>query len=513
MAETADESQAIGGAEAIASGKGLQADAVGFWDGLAIGLDSTAPAYSLAAVLGSIVVLAGTKAPAVLLVSFIPMFLIAGAFYYMNRADQDCGTTFSWVTRAMGPWIGWMGGWAVFTTGVLVIGAQADVAAYYMFDIVGLGGLRDNKAAVIAFAVAIIAVMTWLCVAGTELSAMVQRVMVFAQVGILLIFIVVAFVQLARGKHAEDAPPISLDWFNPVGLPVSALMGGMLLGVFIYWGWESAVNLTEESRDAETAPGVAGVLSTVILVGTYVGVAIAIIAVAGLATVREYDDDAGLFGAVAEEVMGGWYRLLVLSIIISCLASTQTTILPASRTALSMAVRGAFPHLFKEIGAGGTPGKGTWLIGIVATVWYVGASAISENFLFDSLSALSIVVAFYYALTGVACAIYWRRALTRSVKAFVLVGLAPVVGAVILTVLLVLSVIDLANPANSYSGTAILGMGAPLAIAVALFVLGLVFMVVWWASHGRTFFEVEKGGEQVSEEVADLALGPTAPGT
>ncbi len=501
-----------GEAERIASGKGLQSEAIGFWDGLAIGLDSTAPAYSLAAVLGSIVVLAGTKAPAVLLVSFIPMFFIASAFYYMNRADQDCGTTFSWVTRAMGPWIGWMGGWAVFTTGVLVIGAQADVAAYYMYDIVGLTGLRDNKVAVILLAVAIIAVMTWLCVAGTELSAVVQRVMVFAQVGILLLFVIVAFVQLARGRHAADAPAISLDWFTPTGMPLSALMGGMLLGVFIYWGWESAVNLTEESRDSATAPGVAGVLSTVILVGTYVCVAVAMVAVAGLATVQEYDDDSGLFGAVAESVMGGWYRLLVLSIIISCLASTQTTILPASRTALSMAVRGAFPHMFKEVGGHGTPGKGTWAIGIVATLWYVGASAISENFLFDSLSALSIVVAFYYALTGVACALYWRRTLTRSVKAFVLVGLAPVVGALILAGLLVLSIVDLADPGNSYSGTSVFGVGAPLAIAAALFVVGLVFMVVWWASPGRSFFQAEKGGEQVSDEVAELALGPTAPG-
>ena len=58
-----------------------------------------------------------------LLASFIPMFFIAAAFYYMNRADQDCGTTFSWVTRAMGPWFGWMGGWAICTTGILVVGS------------------------------------------------------------------------------------------------------------------------------------------------------------------------------------------------------------------------------------------------------------------------------------------------------------------------------------------------------------------------------------------------------
>jgi amino acid transporter len=110
-----------------AGDKGLKKDAIGFVDGLAIGVDSTAPAYSLAAVIGSIVVAVGVVAPGSLLLAFVPMFFIAAAFYYMNRADQDCGTTFSWVTRAMGPWFGWIGGWAIFTTGVLVIGSLADV--------------------------------------------------------------------------------------------------------------------------------------------------------------------------------------------------------------------------------------------------------------------------------------------------------------------------------------------------------------------------------------------------
>ena len=86
--------------------KGLKKNAIGFWDGLSIGLASTAPAYSLAAVIGSIVVATGIHSPGVLLLSFVPMFFIAAAFYWMNRVDTDCGTTFSWVTRALGPYVG-----------------------------------------------------------------------------------------------------------------------------------------------------------------------------------------------------------------------------------------------------------------------------------------------------------------------------------------------------------------------------------------------------------------------
>ena len=84
----------------------LRPDAIGFGGALVVGLASTSPAYSLAAVIGPIVALVGVHAPGVLLASFVPMLLIAAAFAALDRADPDCGTTFSWVTRAMGPWAG-----------------------------------------------------------------------------------------------------------------------------------------------------------------------------------------------------------------------------------------------------------------------------------------------------------------------------------------------------------------------------------------------------------------------
>ena len=506
--------QPVEAAQTEPEGKGLKKDAIGFLDGLAIGLDSTAPAYSLAAVLGSIVVLVGVQAPAILLVSFLPMFLIAGAFYYMNKADQDCGTTFSWVTRAMGPWLGWLGGWAIFVTGILVIGSLADVTAFYLFDVVGLDGLRDSRVAVIAFAVVIIAVMTTICVIGTELSARVQRVLVLAQVGALALFVVVATVRLILGDVPSGSIEPSLSWLNPLEISdYSGLISGMLLAVFIYWGWESAVNLTEESEDSARAPGLAGLLSTVILLATYIGVAITMIAVVGVAEIKSFDGDAGVFGAVADEVLGPFAFLLVLAIVTSGLASTQTTIIPASRTSLSMASAGAFPAAFARIHPRfATPHVGTIVVGVVATVWYVAASAVSDNFLFDSLSALSLMIAFYYALTGIACAIYWRRELTASLRNFLLIGVGPLLGAAILAYLLYESALQLANPDDSYSGTSVLGVGVPLAIAIFFTLLGAVLMVAWRFSGGRPFFE-RHGGEAVPIEIARAPLGPTAPGS
>ena len=89
---------------------GLKGNTIGFGDALIIGIASTAPACSLAAVIGHVVVTVGVQVPGVLLASFTSMCFLATAFYDMNCADQDCGTTLSWVTRDMGPWAGWIGG-------------------------------------------------------------------------------------------------------------------------------------------------------------------------------------------------------------------------------------------------------------------------------------------------------------------------------------------------------------------------------------------------------------------
>ena len=93
---------------------------------------------------GSIVVAVGFFAPAALLVAFVPMFFIAAAFYWLNKADQDCGTTFAWVTRAMGPNTGWIAGWAVCMTGILVIGSLADVAVLFFFNLIEVEPTRRS---------------------------------------------------------------------------------------------------------------------------------------------------------------------------------------------------------------------------------------------------------------------------------------------------------------------------------------------------------------------------------
>jgi amino acid transporter len=494
-----------------ASDKGLKKGAIGFLDGLSIGLDSTAPAYSLAAVIGSIVIVVGVQAPGVLLLSFVPMFFIAAAFFYMNKAVQDCGTSFAWVTRAMGPWWGWLAGWAICTTGILVVGSLADVASFYMFDLVGLDGLRDSRLAVVALSVLLIVVMTTICVIGTEVSARLQRVLVFFQVGALALLVVVALVEWATGSLPAQAIDPKLSWLSPFSDEYSNLLSGMLLAVFIYWGWESALNLSEETEDAATAPGVAGIASTLILLATYVLVGMTVIAVAGAKEVKQFGDNPGILGSIAHDVLGPFAFIVTLAIIVSGLASAQTTIIPSSRTSLSMAHSGALPRKFANIHPRfKTPDFSTIVVGIIATAWYVGGSIASASFLADSLSALSLAIAFYYLLTGIACVIYWRHYLLRSVKNFLFIGVAPLLGALGLGYLLVESAIRLANPGDSSTGTSVLGVGMPLVIAIGFALIGIVLMLSWWAFGDRGFFR-RPGLEAVPPTIADGTAAAEVP--
>jgi amino acid transporter len=468
----------------------LRPGVIGFVDALVIGLASTSPAYSLAAILGALVALTGVNAPGVLLASFLPMLLIAAAFAALNRVDPDCGTTFSWATRAMGPWVGWVGGWAVAMTGVLIVGSLANVGVVFTLRTLGLDGLSDNKPVVLVLTVALIFLMTWICVLGTELSARLQNGLILAQTVALLVFAAVALVRGISGDSPMGGLDPSWGWLNPFGAGGAALSGGLLLGVFAYWGWESAVNLTEETRDSTSTSGRAAIVSTIVLLVTYVGVAIAVLAFAGTDYLSENaDEEEAIFGLLAGKVMGGWDWVVLLAVATAAIASTQTTILPASRTALSMARRHALPRRFAHISPSHrTPDVSTWWVGIIASAWFVLVSLVSDNALFDSITALSLLIAFYYALTGIACAVYYRRQLTRSVSTFLLIGVGPVVGSLLLIWLLLLSIRDLADPGNSYTGAAWLGVGPPLVIGLGIFVVGLLVMA-WWRMRDGTYWQ------------------------
>jgi amino acid transporter len=251
-------------------------------------------------------------------------------------------------------------------------------------------------------------------------------------------------------------------------------------------------------------PGRAAVVSTVILVGIYHVVSTAAIAFGGAERLAG-DQSGDVLGLLAGDVFGSAAlgKLVIIAVLTSAAASTQTTILPTSRTALSMARAKAAPEPLARIHPRYlTPDVATWVMGAVSIAWYVGLTIVSQNILFDSIAALGLMIAFYYGMTGFACTVYYRRELTRSLKSFLLIGVGPTLGGLILTAIFVKSCYDLSKPANSESGDSWFGLGPPLVIGVGFLLLGAVLMLVWRINH-KDFFRRQP------EVYGDPLQGPT----
>ena len=412
--------------------------------------------------------------------SFVPMLCIAFAYRWMNRADPDTGTSFAWVTRAMGPRIGWVTGWAIVAADVIVMASLAQIAGSYTFLLIGWQSAADTAWAVTAAGCAWIVLMTWICLVGIELNALTQRWLLGAELAILALFAVVA---LVKGGAATP----SLEWIDPLHISSpSALADGVLLGLFIYWGWDSGVAVNEESENPETGPGRAAVTSTLLLLLTYVVVSFAAQAHGGSQFLVANQDD--VLSALGAGVLGSPLdKLLIVAVLTSAAASTQTTILPTARTALSMARWGAIPEPFGRVSPRWqTPTVATLAMGAVSLVWFVAVNQLSANVLGDSVSALGFQIAFYYGMTGLACIVYYRRAVLRSPAMFVSAGVLPLLGFVSLATVFVKAFHDYSQPGFNYS-TPLLGVQVPIVIGIGGLLAGAVLMLWAGATH-RDFF-------------------------
>ena len=424
--------------------KGLKSGALGLVSSVVMGVASTAPAYSLAATLLFVVVLVGFKAPAVAVLAFIPILFCSIGYSEMNKADPDCGTTFTWATRAFGPKTGWAGGWGIVAADVLVMASLAQVAGQYVFLLFqgpnSAIGTNPASGWVLLVGILWIVAMTYICYRGIEVSANFQKVLLSIELVMLLVLSVTALVRVYSGNHPPQSMHPSFSWLVPTGLPLSAFLGGIILMLFIYWGWDTAVSVNEETRDKSKTPGQAAIISTVLLLVTYAIVIISVVAFAGIGT-KGIGLSNQAHGGDVLSVLGGAIfgsggfgtflaRLLLLMVLSSAAASTQTTILPTARTTLSMAAYKALPASFAKIHHKYlTPTVSTLVMGAVSIVLYVAMNYISGgNVIYDAVTAIGIYIAFYYGLTALTCVWYYRKTLTSSARNLWMRGIIPGLG-------------------------------------------------------------------------------------
>jgi len=408
-------------------GRSLRRDALGLGSSTAIGIASTAPAYSLAVSVGLLAGYVGAATPVVLALSAIPVVLVALCFRELNRAEPDCGTTFPWTEKAFGIGTGRMVGWTTVMACLLVMSNLAQVAAVYTYLLLGLDGAADSRLAQAGLGTVFILLMAVLAYRGIRVAATTQFVLLSIEVLALLWFAVNAFVEA-----------------DSIGIPASSATGegswatGILVAIFLYWGWDSSFSTNEETRDPSRTPAVAALVANGFLVLLYVVVAWAAVAYAGADALGDIAD-GDFFAALSNDLFGtAGGKLLVGAVLVSALASTQTTILPTARTMLSMARRDAFPGQFARISARyQTPTVSTWVFAGTSVVVFASLVLTSDRVLADSVAAVSLLVSLYYLATAAAVPVYFAgqlrgRALQRVVVP--VLAVASFVGVLVLSV-------------------------------------------------------------------------------
>jgi amino acid transporter len=475
--------------------KGLKSGALGLVGSVVMGIASTAPAYSLAASLGYVVIVAnghgivGVKAPLIMVLAFVPMYFIAVAYSELNKAEPDCGTTFTWAARAFGTKTGWLGGWGIIAADVIVMANLSQIAGSYSFSLVGADSLAASTFWSTVAGIVWIAIMTYICYRGIEVSARLQYALLGVEIVTLVAFALFALVKV----YSNDAPgkiKPSLDWLSPSGLSLTAIVSSTLIAVFIYWGWDTAVAVNEESDDPGSTPGRAAVISTVLLLITYALVSVATIAFAGVGTkgigLGNEDNSDDVFAAMGHQVFGGgaigWImvHLLAICVLTSASASTQTTILPTARTSLSMAAFKAIPGRFARIHPKYlTPTDSTIWMGGVSIIFYVGLTLVSSNILEDTIAAVGLMIAFYYGLTGFACVWFYRKTMWDKPRDILMQGIIPFLGGLLLLAFFLIACKTYA--AKDYGATHIGNLGGVFVIGIGSLLLGVVLMFVYQA--------------------------------
>ncbi len=471
------------------SGKGLSVGTVGLLGAVVIGISCIAPAYTFTAAVGPTASAVGSQIPAVILVGFIPMLLVAFGYRELNSRMPDAGTSFTWATRAFGPWIGWMAGWGLVVATVLVLSNLAGVAVDFLFlllsqltgnpDLAGLAGVTwINVAVCLLFMLG----ATFVSYRDMQTTQRLQYVLVTFQILVLVFFAVAAIVEALTGD-GFDVTPFSLSWFDPFAIgSVGALVAGLSLSIFIFWGWDVTLTMNEETKDPERTPGRAATITVITIVSLYLLLAVAMIMYAGIGTgelgLGNEDIQENVFFHLSGPVLGPLAFLVSLAVLTSSASSLQSTFVGPARTLLSMAHYGALPRAFAYVSPRFfTPGFATIASAVVASAFYAVMRVVSENTLWDTILTLGMMICFYYGITAFACVWYFRRQWFDSLRTVFFTLLFPLAGGIILAILFVITLIDSMDPAYG-SGAEIGGVGIVFVLGIGIIVVGIVLMVV-----------------------------------
>ena len=406
----------------------LKANALSLGDAIVLGLASSAPAQTIAVALPALVAAVGYAGLLPIACAFVPMLGIALAYQRLNRWEQSAGATYTWVSKALHPYLGFVAGWMILLYYTLGTTSTTVPAGTYTLQLIA-PAMANNKLAAVAVGGLWNLTVTFLLLAGIEFAARFQRVLAVFECLVLFFFAILGVRALVSG-HA--AVPVTREWFSVSGAGgVKGFVAGILIAVFMYSGWDAAIYVNEETKDKEANPGRAALSSVVILLFVY---ALITFAYQGIVSRSALQNSAGnALAVIAQRLMPGPSSLLLsLVVLLGTVACLQVAIVSSSRLGFAMAKDRVMPPFFRIVHPRtGSPWAVTLFMGginlifLMLTAFEAGGT---REVLSNIASALGIIASLFYALTAIAAVWQYRAVLFRNVGNFVLGGLWPALG-------------------------------------------------------------------------------------
>ena len=454
----------------------LEPNAISVAQDMLIGLADTGPTVSVSFSLVLLIAATAYAAPLVLAITAIPMLIIANAYRRLNLWNANCGASFEWVGRAINPYLGYMTGWLMLA-GTL-FGTLTPVTAVGPSVLAVFNSPANSRWPNIAIATGLILVMTIISIIGIRITARTQVIIGVVEYLILIAFAVWGLTWLL-GHHAGTMP-ITSAWFSLHGIGgKGSLVGGFLITVFMYSGWDGTLYVNEEVKHRRENPGRAAMLAVAIA-----GV-LFILAQVGFQGVASYNklnaNSTSVLVYIGHLLTGSGVggQVLAFALALSVIAATGVGIVLSARIMYGIASYRALPSSLANV----SPRFHTPLVATVvastvllALGWvYLLTTSVQSAFSYV-LNNTGILYATFYCITALAAMVYYRRRVMSSFRDALTLGILPLASVAFLGYVAVKSILS-APAAQKYSllGFVVVGL---ILILVARFWLRSPFFQI-----------------------------------
>jgi amino acid transporter len=453
----------------------LEPDAIGVAQDTVIGMATSAPAAVVAITLASLAAIAAYGGGPILLISAIPMLIIANAYRRLNMWNANSGASFEWVGRAINPYLGFLTGWLMIAG--YVVGTLSGVEVLGPSVLAVFGDSATNTWANVGIATAVGLVMLVIAVVGIRITARTQVVMAIVEYAILVGISVWGLVAVL--SHHAGTYHVTSGWFSVSGIGGKGdVVGGFLIAVFAFSGWDGTVYVNEEVKHRRVNPGRAAIMAVALLAVIYIVAQVGLQGVVSPAQLQANSSNALVYVAQALGG-GGWAKAMALALALSVIATTGSGIVVGARIIYGMASYRALPEFLANVPRRfATPAAASIVFGVtvVALAWvYLLATSVQSAFTYV-VDLTGLLFAIFYVLTALAAIVYYRRRIFSRPGDALMLGLLPLGSAGFLVWMVERSLSTAALP-ERWAMVGIVGAGL-LLMLVARFVLKSPFFQI-----------------------------------